>query len=347
MPRFNPRPHSMSFNWNRLWNSKLHNRHKLLLWRIINDILLCKARLSCLFPIYDLNCALCISGIENVNHIFLNCPFIQQAWFISHWSFRIDAFSHLTVKSWISLLLDKANNLFNSDTIRSEFLVFTAALFDLIWINRNRFSHASPPYSVQEIVSRASRNAIDHWKSIITSSTGAGSSPNRKWTPPPPGWFKINTDASFVNGKASSSFIIKNSNGSILIAHTQNHDCHDALTAEALALLEACKFLHHFQIKEAIIESDSLNAISFIRSSAGLSHWTAEVVIQKIKRVWNLWPKWRFKFTHRNANRAAHSLASWDFLSKFSGIIPLNLIPVNCFCDLGFPIVDCSFPFCY
>lgn len=37
--------------------------------------------------------------------------------------------------------------------------------------------------------------------------------------------------------------------------------------------------------------------------------WTATLVIDEIKKLWSLWPKWRFKFVPRIANGAAHALA--------------------------------------
>lgn len=44
------------FNWNNLWNFKLHNRHKLLFWRILNNIFPTKSRLNYIFHCNDLCC---------------------------------------------------------------------------------------------------------------------------------------------------------------------------------------------------------------------------------------------------------------------------------------------------
>lgn len=49
-------------------------------------------------------------------------------------------------------------------------------------------------------------------------------------------------------------------------------------------------------------------------------------------------PSWRFRFCSRDANAAAPSLAHWSF--------DVKLIPISCFCDGDFPIVD-SFIFPY
>ncbi|XP_012850814.1 PREDICTED: uncharacterized protein LOC105970524 [Erythranthe guttata] len=187
---------------------------------------------------------------------------------------------------------------------------------------------------------KANQSANTHWKSQITSHTSTKSSPNLSWIPPPFDWLKINNDSSFDDGIAHSSCIIRNSNGSILLAHSTAHVCLEALAAEALAVLEACKILSSARIKNAIFEADSLDAISFIVSDSCPVHWTAKVVIEEIKKFSGLWPKWRFKYGSRNSNFVAHSLAKWVCCSNWDGIVPPDLIPLVCFGDGGHPLVD-------
>lgn len=142
--RLSPSTHNRPFNWNLLWNSKLHNRHKMLFWRILNDLLPCKDRLNRLFNISDTNYVSCSSDVENLDHIFIHCPLIQQVWFSSHWNFRIATFSHMSINNWIALLFYANNQLFNSNYLRIKFIIFTDVLFDLIWTHRNRVAHGNP-----------------------------------------------------------------------------------------------------------------------------------------------------------------------------------------------------------
>ncbi|KAL3639125.1 hypothetical protein CASFOL_017032 [Castilleja foliolosa] len=166
------------------------------------------------------------------------------------------------------------------------------------------------------------------------------SSPNQIWSPPPDGWLKINTDAAFANGKSTSGIILKNKNGSIVLAATYAHDCPDATTAECLAILDACNLAQNHQIKKASFSSDCLIAVTCINNNPNTSYWTANPVVEKIKRSWSNWPFWSFVYTNRSANSAAHSLAHWGVSSLFVGEIPLDSVPISVFCDLGFPIVD-------
>lgn len=185
--RFSNNPTSC-FNWKRLWNAKLHNRHKLLLWRILNNVLPSKAKLNSLFSTSDLYCYFCNSNLENLDHLFINCPFIQQMWFISKWNYRIDLFTNTSVNSWLDLIFDCKNKLFTSQNIREEFIVYVAAIFDCLWFNRNRIAHGSSSLTMQELMSKASTSA-----SLSISSTSARSSSNLNWIPPPKSWLKINT----------------------------------------------------------------------------------------------------------------------------------------------------------
>lgn len=91
--------------------------------------------------------------MENSTHIFIHCPLVQHAFFISKWNFHVNAFAHLNVKNWIASLINLSNNLFASSLIRTEFIVFVASVFYLVWLNRNKVAHDPSSFSVQDLVS--------------------------------------------------------------------------------------------------------------------------------------------------------------------------------------------------
>lgn len=59
-------------SWKLLWRSNLHERHKHLIWKILNRALPTKARLGKFLPITDMSCFLCNSGVEIVDLFYLN-----------------------------------------------------------------------------------------------------------------------------------------------------------------------------------------------------------------------------------------------------------------------------------
>lgn len=94
--QFTSNSHISSENWKRLWLSTLHNRHKLLLWRLLSQILPSRERLAGIIPDIDTTCPLCELKVESYHHMLLECPFIMALWWNSRWHIRTNAFNHLT-----------------------------------------------------------------------------------------------------------------------------------------------------------------------------------------------------------------------------------------------------------
>ncbi|KAL3640502.1 hypothetical protein CASFOL_015470 [Castilleja foliolosa] len=190
-----------------------------------------------------------------------------------------------------------------------------------------------------DLVISVTKKTKDHWLSIVKTLHDR-SSTNQVWKAPPNGWVKINMDTSFSNGAAVSGLILRNWNGSLLLAAAYHHQCLDPLTAECIALLDACLTAHDLKIHKACFESDCLDAISLIMGNSLNTFWRAEPVVDKILKLKKEWPQWSFAFSPRCTNEAAHSLARWASTNGCFGLIPLNSVPINVFCDGGFPLVD-------
>lgn len=71
--------------WSLLWQTKLHERYKLLLWKLLVDIIPTKDRIKQLIPLTDLNCYLCGQGPDNIHHLLLNCPIVILCWWNLNW----------------------------------------------------------------------------------------------------------------------------------------------------------------------------------------------------------------------------------------------------------------------
>ncbi|KAL3655860.1 hypothetical protein CASFOL_000256 [Castilleja foliolosa] len=166
----------------------------------------------------------------------------------------------------------------------------------------NQVSHGSSAHSIPYLTKLISRKSNAHWLSV-NKSLQDRSIPNQLWNPPPDGWYEINIDSTFVDGKATAGIIIRNNNGSVILAAAHPHNCLDPTTAECLAIADACSYAIKFKLDSIIFESDCLTAISLINGGSNNIFWNADPVIHSIKK------SWIFKFSPRSCNGAAHNLA--------------------------------------
>lgn len=259
---------------------------------------------------------------------------------MSKWNFNSANVTNSSLINWITSIFDKKSGLFPIDLLREEFLTFMAVLFNSIWMNRNLITHGGsiPPLQMIFKLIKATSNA--HWHSQLKRKITAGTHDSDTWRAPPSNWIKVNSDCRFIDGISHSAFLVRNFNGSITFAQAKHYYCTNALTAELHAIKDACIFMNQAKADRVIFEADSLNAITFINDPSSPIHWSASQLVEEIRRFWALWPKWRFKICSRNSNFAAHNLAAWSFSFKKLGSFPVNLLPVSCFCNGGFPLVD-------
>lgn len=57
--------------WKQLCYSSLHERHKMLIWKLLVDVLPTNHRIKSFVPLPDLFCFLCDSSIESISHFFV------------------------------------------------------------------------------------------------------------------------------------------------------------------------------------------------------------------------------------------------------------------------------------
>lgn len=101
------------WKWKAVWQSELHERHKLLMWRVLGDILPTRARIRQFVPLLDISCLLCGGDTETTNHLLFVCPVTHLCWLNSPWNIRIQECSNSTVEEWIMEVLEKRSMIQN------------------------------------------------------------------------------------------------------------------------------------------------------------------------------------------------------------------------------------------
>lgn len=64
---------TVSTMWERLWKSKLHERLKIFIWRILADVIPTRESLNWHFDVGDVFYCRCGAEIESVMHLFKKC----------------------------------------------------------------------------------------------------------------------------------------------------------------------------------------------------------------------------------------------------------------------------------
>lgn len=131
----------------RIWESNLHEKLKMLLWRTA-DLLPSKEMLSRYVPNIKSNCPMCDSEAETtiVIHLFSHCQFARSIWFAiaSQWGIKIDSFQ-----------LDVMQ--------KEQFLLFGDLALDLIWKARNRVIHKNLKPSQEDLSRKLQKLFLEHW----------------------------------------------------------------------------------------------------------------------------------------------------------------------------------------
>lgn len=89
--RINPISPLCPVQWQDLWKLKVHDRLKLLLWKVVWEVMPTKVTVAARVGSngrrdVDLLCALCGEHSETLHHLLLLCPFSCAVWSESHGS---------------------------------------------------------------------------------------------------------------------------------------------------------------------------------------------------------------------------------------------------------------------
>ena len=226
--------------WKMLWKSKMHERLKLLLWRIVCKSLPAQEILSKRFPIPDISCPICGEEVETVEHVFIHSPITIQAWANSIWPLNMDVFKDINIDKWIKINIDKwIKIIINPREMlkiqgkeAKEFTLFAVVLCDQIWKNRNQTMWGNQLVDSSKLSIQINKVFIQHkqaWQSILGEKENSPS-----WKPPPLGWIKCNFDAALKPDKVVLAVVCKDSNGSIVVAQSQEEYPSESLYGQNL-----------------------------------------------------------------------------------------------------------------
>ncbi|KAH0987165.1 hypothetical protein GBA52_014342 [Prunus armeniaca] len=209
---------------------------------------------------------------------------------------------------------------------RTRGLFENANLIETIWNTRNRavFDNCNPhPQRALKSIS----DQVNEWlllKHKIAHPTSGNNrqTPQARWITPPTSLAKINVEAAWHQGscRAGAGIIIRNSEGSFRGAKSISFHVETALDAEAVALLEGCKFAKERNFTKVCFESDSLELIKCVKGNIGRGRWNIYLVFTLIREEQRGFEGCSWNWTNKIGNQAAKNLASLALSRMSKGV---------------------------
>ncbi|KAL6288191.1 hypothetical protein ACE6H2_012581 [Prunus campanulata] len=84
----------------------------------------------------------------------------------------------------------------------------------------------------------------------------------------PRDWVKLNFDGSICNNSAASGFVIRNSDGHVLLAEAKNIGDNTISVAECMALRDGLAYATHRGWRNTVVEGDSKLIIDYANQAA-------------------------------------------------------------------------------
>ncbi|XP_050387335.1 uncharacterized protein LOC126803595 [Argentina anserina] len=177
--------------WKAVWKINTLPKICMFMWRIFVGTAPSMQHLHSRMILSSHVCPLCVTADESLEHILLLCPWVDGVWFASLLGFIIDKQRVTTFDRWLFAIIQSSNM---KDI--PYLLTMISSLCWMIWKDRCLFVYQKktpdPIFTMRSVIS------------LISEFTAASLYSGKRlsippiWTPPCPGSFKINVNASSV-----------------------------------------------------------------------------------------------------------------------------------------------------
>lgn len=245
--------------WARLWKLRIPHKWKFFLWRVCRNTIPVRILLRGKGVQTPILCQMCGIDVEHLRHLFIECSFARNCWSAADGD-------HITpeIESLPSWVLDQLST---ETEVRLQML---AKIMWSIWYARNRRVWEEKVIPVTTAIWVGFKmltewqDAQQRYQAITPRSNVAETRKEAKWVPPDPGWYKVNVDAS-VYGSADSfkvGMVLRDETGAFLMGLTKCVAGEvSVMEAEAIGFYEALHWVTTMDIRNVIVEGDSLNVV--------------------------------------------------------------------------------------
>ncbi|XP_028786509.1 uncharacterized protein LOC114742412 [Neltuma alba] len=276
--------------WSKIWKLQVLQRCKTFMWLSLhNKLLTNQARVErgmVTTPI----CTWCGSHCESLLHVLRDCDDTRCLWSSMVKYSLLDRFFSLELTDWLQFNIRNPGGSFGDGW--SEFF---ATICWLLWSSRNEriFEGKWTPNAM--LIAKA-RHILSNLKQAATKLRGSNLNGHRvtvqgiKWSPPPPGWVKLNVDGAFstLHG-AGCGGILRNHVGSFISGFMFHPNDGDSLAAELWALVCGLKMTWDFGFRKVIVETDASEVIRLLYHSSDKDHHLLQLISEARSMVDRSW----------------------------------------------------------
>ncbi|XP_030479168.1 uncharacterized protein LOC115696408 [Cannabis sativa] len=287
--------------WNKLWNRKFLERHKILWWCILSNALPTRSVIGRRFHIENTDCPFCGLGEESMEHLFLSCDVAMHLWRSSPWGIYPICNSRIRVWDWVKFIWN-----INTRGIRvDEVFLYASIVVETIWRMRNDYIHNNSRPNVLNCIDKICTSYAELHDVFLPCPTP---SLVGTWRPPPQDWIKLNCDVRVGLESMCIAVVARNHWGAVVQIHTARLDFADALCGEAAACSSAVSVALEQGFKFVLVESDSRIVINAFNGTE--SHWAIENYVSFCSRSSPSFISCNFVYASRTCNFAAHNVTN-------------------------------------
>ncbi|KAL8156219.1 hypothetical protein AgCh_001348 [Apium graveolens] len=287
--------------WKLLWGIKLLGKMLNFIWRACSNVLPTTTALAVKKIDVIKSCSWCHRYNEDAVHVLFTCCFAKELWNLV----GLQRMAPVVEGNTVLHILKQA---FQGST--KEQCAQIGLLCWSLWIRRNTWVWDRKAMSSFGVNAMAMSLFQDWRKAQEKGNECQSRGQMQQWCKPPPGWIKINIDAScrvdydFIG----AGCVVRNEKGEFMRTRAcQIGGRMQAKESEVRSLKEALLWVRQWRTTKCIFEMDAKSVVDAIHGGSGISifHTIVEDCVELPKHFEQV----LVVFARRSANRVAHLLA--------------------------------------
>uniref|UniRef100_A0A2N9ETV9 Reverse transcriptase zinc-binding domain-containing protein n=1 Tax=Fagus sylvatica TaxID=28930 RepID=A0A2N9ETV9_FAGSY len=216
----------------KIWKTHLHERLKLLIWRIAAGLLPTKDSIARFAPSVNQTCVLCEHQNESIMHLFWHCDVARALWFDGGY-IQTDDISISNSLHLVDFLISPPPKFQIFGSFHEEFLLLGAIIMDQLWKLKNSKIHEGSSVNAEKSLGTVKGLVFEHRGSRLIPQSAPPSYKISVWQVPPSRCLKFKCDAAIGPSFSSIALVARDWRGKVVLALSKKAYTTNPLQAEA------------------------------------------------------------------------------------------------------------------